>query len=173
MIRHNPGERFGSISGIKRELIARGNSFVQQQKLDALKKQVVPSSTVTDPLVAEPPEPISVYYNGRALIFTLSKAPTREWVDVFRQITGVSYYPGQEPSSIGFSGNQATFMVTYDQQAQSLVPMFKEYVKAANRDYAHKVASDMRRREQEARENLRARIQAEERRQSVLRTLKL
>jgi hypothetical protein len=123
--------------------------------------------------VAEPLEPISVDYDGRSLIFSLSQAPNPQWINVFRQITGVSYYPGQEPSSIGFSGNKATFMMTHDGQAQSLIGMFKEYVKAANRDYATRLAEELRRQERESGERLRARIEAEERRQTVLRSLKL
>jgi serine/threonine protein kinase len=173
MIRHSPKDRFADISEVKAELIARGNAFVHQQKLDELRKVVVPTSQITDPLVLEPPQPESLDYNGGKLIFTLTKAPSRAWIDVFKSITGVSYYPGQGPASFGFSGRQASIQVSYDQQAQSLVPMFKEYVNTTNRDYERKVNEHTASAEREMREQLRARVEAEERRQAVLRTLKL
>jgi serine/threonine protein kinase len=173
MIRHSPVDRFASIAEVKNELIARGNAFVHQQKLDALRKIVVPSSDITDPLVLDPPEPESLDFDGMRLIFTLSKTPSREWIDVFRSLTGVSYYPGQGPTNFGFSDRQASVHVSDAQQAQSLVAMFKEYVRAANRDYERKVMRDTQRAEKERREQLQAKIAAEERRLAVLRSLKL
>jgi len=45
MIQHSPADRYPRIGKIKEELVAKGQAFIALQKLDQLRKQVVPATT--------------------------------------------------------------------------------------------------------------------------------
>src|SRR5258708_6905228 len=54
MVQQRPEQRIQSVARVKQELIERGNAFVNLQKLELLKKQVVPESDVNDSIIADP-----------------------------------------------------------------------------------------------------------------------
>ena len=86
MMRQSPDGRPQTIEAIKDNLIAKGNEFIVQQKLNELKNRVIPTSEIDDPLITSPPHLIDIDYRGGDLIFILSCAPTQEWVHSFQNI---------------------------------------------------------------------------------------
>jgi hypothetical protein len=54
MMQQQPEQRMQSVAKVKQELIGRGNNFVNLQRLDTLKKQVVPESEISDTILADP-----------------------------------------------------------------------------------------------------------------------
>jgi eukaryotic-like serine/threonine-protein kinase len=54
MIQQQPEQRSQSVGLIKEELIGRGNRFMDLQRLDRLRNQVVPQSEISDPLIIDP-----------------------------------------------------------------------------------------------------------------------
>jgi hypothetical protein len=108
--------------------------FVSRQKVDVLRKQVVPEGTIDDPLVREPIGVGSVDYQPGRLIVTLDKQPTREWIMVFQQMSGILYFMGREPQTVTFDKSTAT-VATSEQQAALQLTYFKQWVERANNDY--------------------------------------
>jgi hypothetical protein len=53
MVLHFADQRYPSITKIKEELVGRGHAFVELQKLDEVRRTVVPASTPDDPLVGQ------------------------------------------------------------------------------------------------------------------------
>jgi len=81
MIRQSPAERPSPIRAINDELIARGNDFIESQKLNQLKQTVVPESEIDDPLILNPIELVDVDYdNHHHLVFKLSQDLNMDWV---------------------------------------------------------------------------------------------
>src|SRR5258708_23623700 len=58
MIQQKPENRIQTIVRVKEQLIARRHRFVELQRLDALKKQVVPESDVNEPILRDPITPV-------------------------------------------------------------------------------------------------------------------
>jgi hypothetical protein len=52
MVQQRAEQRIQTVANVKRELIGRGNDFVNLQRLESLKKQVVPESEVSDSIIA-------------------------------------------------------------------------------------------------------------------------
>ncbi len=88
MRQNSPNKRPISLSEVKNLLIARGNDFVQQQKLDALRQTVIPTSQVSDPLIDDPIHVTGVAYRNGDLIFTISQSPNGRWLQRFQNMGG-------------------------------------------------------------------------------------
>ena len=69
----------------KEDLIGRGNQFIQFQRLETLKKKIVPESEVSDPLITDPIRLIEKedYSNG-VLTLRLNRQINQEWELCFR-----------------------------------------------------------------------------------------
>ena len=76
----SPSERPSSIAQIKRQLIARKNDFVSQQRISSLRKTVIPEGELDDPLIIDPIRLVGADYDrsGR-LIFQLSQPLNEIW----------------------------------------------------------------------------------------------
>ena len=172
MIQQDPAKRPASIAEVKSQLIARGNHFVAQQKLDELRRTVVPVSEITDPMVNDPPQLIGVDYRDRHLVFKLSKSISREWSDAFRTGEGARYIPGHGPRDIAMEGDTLRVRALPGQE-QLLVDMFKEYVAAANRVYERTIRQRLETAQQEERNRLRQQAKEEQTRLELLGRIKL
>lgn len=95
MIRHSPEDRYPSIDELKRDLIARGNTFVVLQKLNEAKRAVVPASTSNDPLAGVPVTIKAREYEPGELIFRLEPHPPPKWLEcLHRHFTEPTIYNG-------------------------------------------------------------------------------
>jgi serine/threonine protein kinase len=175
MVRQSPDDRPSSIAAIKRELIARGNDFVSQQRLDRLRSTVIRESEIDDPLIADPIRPVRVDYSddGR-LDFELSQVPTPQWVRAFVSQGSYAAVMGSDPSRFGFLENHALVPVNGGQAGaiQMVANHFRNYVRAANALYEAGVRDAQRRAQEDQREALRRQTELEERRQRVRETVK-
>lgn len=140
MRQQNPSDRFQSIAIVKKELIARGNQFVEQQKLDNLRKTVVKDSQVTDSLVTDPPVLTNVVFTGSALEFSLSRRVNSNWIRTFQSLA-LGGLIGYTPEYHTFQGSTAQVRAP-ERLAQQLVDQFKFYLQNANESYARKVQQE-------------------------------
>ena len=102
MIRQKATERPATISRVKEELIARGNRFVEFQRLEALKKQVVPESEVDDPVIGDPIRPVEAEgYSDGVLTIRLNRAINAKWEACFRA-RATSFSTNFSAAMIGF-----------------------------------------------------------------------
>jgi len=168
MIRQDPAQR-PSIADVKKLLIARQQQFISLQKIDALTKQVVPESSITDPLVVSPIQAKGFDYDDGRLLITLSQVPSRLWIDKFHR-QGVTQFIGMGPGAVVFNGPVASVPATRNTVVQQK-SYFEGWIRNANGLYEEEVkrqiASELRRRDQELQEEL----ARERERQEILRLL--
>lgn len=172
MIAQRPDQRPSTIGDVKEMLIARGQVFVATQKLDTLKRSVVPATHVDDPVARDPIRVLGGDWDGSRLIFSLSQSPPRRWAEIVASRYGGagSFFMNYPPESIQFSGSTATWNASED-SAQQQIEQFKGRVTHANTEYVRQLEAEAKRREQEERQRLQDRIAAEERRQRVAKKL--
>lgn len=174
MLMQEPTQRPASIAEIKRQLVARGETVVEQQKLSRLKDTVIPAGEADDLLIDSPPELLGVKWEEGVLVFTLSQAVNDVWAECFKS-------PGDHTSVMGFEPNRFRIRGTHlkigrvDDQgtAQRIVDYTKDYVAKANRNYRARLereAHDRQRREEEA---LRQQIALAEKSRTINDGLKL
>jgi serine/threonine protein kinase len=173
MVQQSPEKRPASIEEVKRTLIARQNEFVSLQKLDALRRTVVPSSDVIDPLVQNPIQVEAVDVRGDVLVVILNQTPTPHWLRAFLHPRAMSFFPGTEPANWSFSGNEAKVMIGHiEGYAQQVLNHFKNYVSSANAAYREHMEHAAHQREENERRALQQAVAAEEKRQRILSQLK-
>jgi len=174
MVQQSPEKRPTSIEEVKRILIGRKNEFISLQKLDALRRMVVPSSTVVDPLVQNPIQVEAVDVRGGALVAILNQAPSPHWLRVFVHPREMSFIQGTEPANWSFHGNQASVPINnMERYAQQVLNHFKNYVASANAAYREFVENTAHRQEENERRALERQIAEEEKRQRILSQVKL
>jgi serine/threonine protein kinase len=173
MLRQDPSQR-PAIGDVKRELIARGNEFLSVQRLNSLKSEVIPETEVDDPVIRNPIQMIDVDYQEDTMIFTLSSAPPPNWIMAFQNPRGSwSSFQGAGPQNFSFRGKEARVGLRRGVPPQQLVNHARSYIESANRQYTELVVGENRRRLTAERDQLRKRIENEERRQKILSELKI
>jgi serine/threonine protein kinase len=174
MVRQSASDRINSIDQIKQQLIARQNEFITRQKISELKKQVIPQSALDDPLVNDPVSLIGLDYDGTNLILKLnhdvSKYP--HWIPTFKSIGNYSAILGKDPSRFTFVNDKALIRAE-EHDVQQLVKYFKDYLVRTTKDYEKKLLGFQRRKEAEDRHRLEAQIEVEEKRQRILKNIKI
>jgi serine/threonine protein kinase len=171
MRQNSPERRPNSIAQIKNMLIARGNDFVQQQKLDALKNTVIPASEISDPLISSPITLSDVDYRNGQLIFTISRSPNTRWQRHFRNMGSFSGVVGSGPEYFAFNGNTAIVSAT-ESTAQMVVNHFKNYLQRTNTLYAQDLKTQVEREEYERRQQLQEAIAREEKERDIRQRIK-
>lgn len=174
MLRQEPSSR-PTIADIKRELIARGNEFVSLQRLNSLKTEIIPETEVDDPIVRNPIGLVGVNYQEGQLIFELSTTPPPNWVVAFQNPRASSWssLQGSGPEYFSFRGSEARVGLRQEMLAQRLVDYTKTYIDLANQQYTNMVTENHRKRLAREREELRKRVEEEERRQKILSGIKI
>lgn len=170
MIQNNPEARPDSIDTIKKTLIARGNEFVALQRLDAIKKEVVPAFAVDE---IDPIRILAVDWESGRLILQLSRAPEIDWMQIFKNPRGNwGSLLGSGPESFQFGGDTATVRAD-EQDAQQIIDYAKGYVDMANRSYQTELATRAKQEERAYREKLRQEQAAAETKARVVSKLKI
>lgn len=160
MRQQDPAKRHASIREVKAELSARGNSFIEAQKVDRLRHVVVRDSDVTDPLVLSPPTLIDVNFTGSALEFKLSQSVTNDWISTFHNAP-LGGLVGYEPGRHVFRGTTVTIQVT-ERLAQQIIDQFKFYLQQVNDLYSHAVKERERQRVNKEKRLLAAELERQE-----------
>jgi serine/threonine protein kinase len=174
MVRQVPAERFSSIDELKLELIARGNEFVNRQRISKLRNTVIPASEIDDPIVADPIRLVGIdCERDGVLVLKLSRTPTPGWVGTFGRIGNYGALQGREPSVFSFRGDSAEIPVDDEHEAQVIVNHLKNYLVTANDDYKRALIQERRTTEEAARRRVQHELQAEERRKKILDTVKI
>lgn len=172
MVQQSPEARPSSIDEIKKRLIGLRTDFISRQKLDSLRQRVIPTTELSDPLLNDPPRLIGFDYQNGNIYLTLSCPVTSEWIQAFQTNNYYGAIRGKEPNKFQFQKNVASIDIS-EAQAQNLVNHFKSYLKLGNDNYKQIQEKNQYIREEEERRNLRHRIEEEERRQRLLKTIKI
>jgi serine/threonine protein kinase len=167
MIQQRPEQRPATITKIKEELIGRGHQFVELQRLNEMKKEVVPDSEISDPLIADPIRVVAKedYTNG-ILTLKLNQAVNDVWVGCFKK--RATRFDGNISSAIvQFRRDKVQIRVT-DHWAQHGVNFVKEYIPLANEEYAALATREHRKEIEGRRAALRSQVAQEEARMRLL-----
>ena len=170
MIQQDPNSRPPTVDIIKRELIARHNLFVAQQKLESKNAEVVPASK---PGTVAPVSITSVDYQNRDLLLKLSRIPEEGWVERFhRPVEGFESIMGKGPETFIFRGDMCAIVAEHD-EAQQLVNYFKKYSEMATRAYQRELNNRAAQAEIELREKLEREKAETLKRRDLLRNIKI
>jgi serine/threonine protein kinase len=171
MLQHAAANRPVSVRELKKELIARGNQWVVEQRLNSLKTAVIPETEVDDPLIRNPISVDSFDYESGRLVLILNKAPSPEWITQFQNIGNFTSVLGKGPSTFIFSGNRG-YVTVAESAVQQVANYARSYVDQANALYAARVRTEHDKAKALEREGLRRKIAAEEERTRILARLK-
>jgi serine/threonine protein kinase len=172
MLRQDPSGRPQTIEHVKNQLIARGHEFVEKQRLDTLKRTVVPTKEVTDPLISDPPQLVGADWDGTNLPLTLSQPVNEKWVWALRNMGNYTSVLSKPPQAFRFTGSTAVIDAS-PSEVRPIVDHFKNWLPQVNEIYAHKVHDDARRAEQEERERLQREIARAERLASINKSIRI
>jgi serine/threonine protein kinase len=140
-MRSQDPERRPSISEVKQELIVRNNEFIEIQRLDAMKKVVVPESEISDPIVASPIRVVEIEdYQSGTLTLRLNQPVNEIWVACFKE--RATRFDGHFfPSRTTFRGDHV-FIQVVQRAAQEAIRFVKDYLTPANEDYTARVKQE-------------------------------
>ena len=171
MIRQNPDERFQTIQDIKREIDVRGKEFVSYQTRKKLNDEVIVTPGVDDPLLQGEIVVTGGDYQGNTLTITLNKPLNERWAAALLNMGSYESLMGLEPSRYGINGTTVRVTVL-PRNAQAAIDYFKSWIPKATAAYRADLERERSEREMAAKKALKAKIDAEETRQNVLKTLK-
>ena len=172
MIQQQPDRRPGSVSKLKEELIGRGHQFVELQRLDEAKKQVVPESEINDPLVADPIRLVDKEdYSNNTLILKLNRSVNDVWVACFQK-RATRFSSNVSSAMVSFRGDRVNIVVNEHFLSEG-VNFVKEYIAAANEEYAAHVKREHQRELEQRRAEQRSRISRQEARIRALQKVQI
>lgn len=166
MLRQDPSSRPPTIAHIKNHLIARGNEFVEKQRLDSLRRTVVATKEVVDPLISDPPQLVDAHWDGTNLTLKLSQSINPTWVWALQHMDGYSSVYAKDPVSFRCSGDTAV-VEARENEVQPIIDYFKRWLPKANSVYENRVYNDARRAEEEERQRLQREISSADLRSKV------
>jgi serine/threonine protein kinase len=178
LLSNAPNDRPASIAAVKTLIERHRTEGVSQQRLDELKRVVVPASEVVDPLAGNAPSIINVDWQlepgARSGVLTLFfDVPIPEgWRAALLNMGGHEAVWGKGPEQFRFSGDRA-HIGAEPQDVQRIVDHFKRWIPRATEVYQRKLAQAARQLEANRIAELQAQRIAEEKRLEVLRNLRL
>jgi serine/threonine protein kinase len=172
MIQQQPANRPQSVSAVKEQLIGRGHRYIDLQKLDRLKHEVVSESTLNDTLIENPVRIVAVenYVNG-TLTLRLNQEVNGIWEDCFRQ-RATQFSTTFTPRQIQFKGLRV-FIAIAERDTQYAVNYLKQYLGPANETYGQAVREAQRKASEHARNVHAARVQQEEDRLKTIASIRI
>jgi len=161
MIQHDRASRPQSISEIKRMLTRRGHDFIEQQKFDELKRRVIPTSELSDPLIDDPIHIVASDWNSDWLILTLNQAPNRSWITTLQNLGAFQSIGSARPRSVSIQGTEARIPAP-ERIVESAFNFARSWIEQTNTNYANSQRQALRDNEERQRRNLQAAIRQEE-----------
>ncbi len=172
MLRQQPDHRPGSIDVVKRALIAHKQDYVIRQRLDELKKAVVPTTAVTDPLADAPPTIVDFEWAKGQLTLILSQRISGHWVQALQNMGSYSSVWGKGPEVFTFSENRARISAA-EHEVQDIINHFKDWLPRATAKYREILERERRDAEERQRAQLRAEQEELERQRRMRQAIRL
>lgn len=161
MIQHDRARRPQSIAEIKRMLIQRGHDFVAQQKLDELKRRVIPTGELSDPMIDDPIRIVESDWNNGELILKLNQAPNPAWMMTLRNLRSFGSIGRAEPMTVSIQGSQAKVPAP-EHVVEIVYNHARNWIEQTNTEYAANERQRLRENEERQRRELQAAIHREE-----------
>lgn len=172
LMRNQDPPRRPSIGDVKRELIARGQQFVERQHLDKLKREVVPESEVSDRLITDPIRILDkLDYRDGILTLKLNQPVNEIWVACFKK-RATRYTANFSAAMVAFSGYHLRIRASDHFLGEGL-RFVNDYIPVANEDYAALVKQEHRKEIEKQRVALQSKVREEEARLRILDRIKV
>jgi len=172
MMQQRPEQRIPSVARVKQELIGRGISFANLQRLDLLKKQVVPESEISDPIIADPirvVEKVDWSVSESTLTLRLNQPINPKWEQCFRY-RATSFSANFSQANIRFNGDRVFIHVNEHFLPQGIQYLY-QYIPPANEEYATQVTQEHRKEIEQKRGELQRRVREQEARIRILQNV--
>jgi serine/threonine protein kinase len=172
MMQQRPEQRIPSVARVKQELIGRGISFANLQRLDSLKKQVVPESEISDPIIADPirvVEKVDWSVSESTLTLRLNQPINPKWEQCFRY-RATSFSTTFSHRNISFNGDRVFIHVNEHFLPQGIQYLY-QYIPPANEEYATQVTQEHRKEIEQRRGELQRRVREQEARIRILQNV--
>lgn len=171
MIQQDPNSRPSSIDDIKKELIGRKNQFIARQELDKSRNKVV---SANEPDMIAPLRLLSADYQNGKLILELDRSPEGGIIQWFNDPQGAfTATTNYDPTYFSFSGNKALINIRNENSVQNIINSFKQYLEIAGNYYQTFIEEQARKKEQEMKKQLEREIAEREKRESILKNIKI
>jgi len=173
MIRQDPRERFQSIDELKAQIAMLSNIAIAHQRLDALKREIVPESDIEDPIVQRPMTILKDldWKEGR-LYLTLSEPVPALWKEIFMSGNRVAMYTSSMPGSVKWTGVRQFSVPTDVNNAKAVLTQYEAHVARVNSDYINEVRNQHAARIAQEQTDRKNKATAEAQRLAVLESLK-
>jgi len=172
MMRQEPADRPSSVDLIKQQLIVKGNEFISMQRLSELRQEVIPVGEIDDPLVRDPVRVVNFDYNQGELTLILNHAINEKWNWALHNMGSHSWIAGYAPHNFHLSGNKA-FIRVEEHYVQKAIDLFKSWLPRATQVYTERLKREELERESQLRAELQKKIQEEERRERILKNVRI
>jgi serine/threonine protein kinase len=172
MIKQDSRQRYKSIEKIKWELLSQQNQLINIQRLDKIKDEVVKDPEVNDPMISDPLRLIGFDWDKGILTLIMNRRVTEAWVQSLLNMGNYSSLVDAGPEYFRFDGTKATVGVR-EQDVQSVIDYFKDWLPKANRVYASRVHEAMRLEKEKKIKELQKRRKVQEARQRVLKNTRI
>ncbi len=172
MLRQSPQERPNSIEAVKQLLIGHRQEFIVRQRLSELKQTVIPVSELDDPLILDPPRLVNFDYDHGKLTLFFQQPVNEKWIWALNNMGSYSSLSGKRPERFQISGNQA-YIDAEESIVQDIINYFKGWLPTANRVYEQRIRHEKREAEERQREQLQREIEEQQRRERVLKNVRL
>lgn len=172
MLRQSIDDRVPNIDSVKKELIGRKNRFVAQQHVDQAKRRVVPETDINDPLIADPPRLVGADWQNGTLKLRLNRAINSKWIWALQNMGSFTAVMGKGPEAFHFHEDAASISAE-EHDVQRIIDYFKGWLPLANRVYERRIREEAQESIRQARALLEAEIAQRERRERILKNIKI
>lgn len=175
MLHQNPDFRYANVDELKKDVNARGAEQVSMQKLSSLKKTVIPTSEIDDPLITDPMKIVDVDWDGELLTIRLNHQPNPTWLWALKNMGNYTSVMGKGPDNFNlggdFGGGFAKIPASKN-EVQQVISYFNEWLPKAYSSYKLKLKQNIDTAERKQRGELQERIKKEEEKAEVMGNLK-
>ncbi|MGR3294976.1 MAG: hypothetical protein ACUZ8A_01890, partial [Candidatus Bathyanammoxibius sp.] len=106
------------------------------------------------------------------LILIFNKPVNDKWVWALQNMGGHTFLSGKGPEAFSISGDKATIHAE-ESEIQTIIDYFKNWVPVANRRYEERIRADIKEDAESKRRRIQQEIEERERRQRILKNVKL
>lgn len=170
-LRQDPNNRYQSIDELKKEISARGKEHISSQKLDRLKKTVIPTTDLDDPIVNAPMKVVGFDWNDSHLRIKVNHVFNKDFIWAMHNLGGYTSILGKDPNCFEYLGDTAA-IAAQPNEVQDVINYFKGWLTKASIIYSDKLRKAKFDAENQERERLRKQIAKEEERANLLKNIK-
>ena len=142
--------------------------------MNEIKKTVIQESDIDDPIIRDPIYLSGIDYVGNDLVLILSQPVNVKWIQTFISFDFRSCPIGKEPANFRVSSERGEARISArENEVPRIVDTFKGWLPRVNQLYERKIREERRQAMEDERRVLASRVDHEERRLRIPRSVKI